>query len=135
MEIKINKEIRDYTESVFMGLSLRQVFFSGVACILAIIVYFASVNKFGVEITSWFCIFVALTFAGLGFISYQGMNFEKIVIALFRSLLLSRQKMIFKPDDLYYRYLKDIINEYRKESLGKNDKKLRKIEKTKQRKI
>lgn len=135
MEIKINKEIRDYTESIFMGLSLRQVFFSVVACILAIIVYFASVNKFGVEITSWFCIFIALPFAGLGFISYQGMNFEKIVIALFRSLLLSRQKMIFKPDDLYYRYLKDIINEYRKESLGKNDKKLRKIEKTKQRKI
>lgn len=27
MEIKINKEIRDYTESIFMGLSMRQVFF------------------------------------------------------------------------------------------------------------
>ena len=28
MEIKINKEIRDYQEAVFMGLSLRQFLFS-----------------------------------------------------------------------------------------------------------
>ena len=28
MEVKINKEIRDYTESVFFGLSPRQFFYS-----------------------------------------------------------------------------------------------------------
>lgn len=27
MEVKINREIRDYTESLFFGLSLRQFFF------------------------------------------------------------------------------------------------------------
>lgn len=29
---KINKEIRDYTESVYFGLSLRQFIFSILAC-------------------------------------------------------------------------------------------------------
>ena len=32
MEVKINKEIRDYTEAIFFGLSLRQFIFSGLAC-------------------------------------------------------------------------------------------------------
>ena len=33
MEVKINKEIRNYTESMFFGLSLRQFIFSVLACI------------------------------------------------------------------------------------------------------
>ena len=28
MEVKINREIRNYTEAVFFGLSLRQIIFS-----------------------------------------------------------------------------------------------------------
>ena len=34
MEVKINKEIRNYTESMFFGLSLRQFVFSVLACII-----------------------------------------------------------------------------------------------------
>ncbi len=34
MEVKINREIRNYTEAVFFGLSLRQIIFS--ACALAV---------------------------------------------------------------------------------------------------
>ena len=32
MEVKINKEIRNYTESMFFGLSMRQFIFSVLAC-------------------------------------------------------------------------------------------------------
>ena len=32
MEVKINREIRNYTESMFFGLSLRQFIFSVLAC-------------------------------------------------------------------------------------------------------
>ena len=34
MEVKINREIRNYTEAVFFGLSLRQIIFS--VCALAV---------------------------------------------------------------------------------------------------
>lgn len=40
MEVKINKEIRDYTESVYFGLSLRQLIFSALACVVAVGLYF-----------------------------------------------------------------------------------------------
>lgn len=40
MEVKINKEIRDYTEAIFFGLSLRQFIFSILACGIAVGLYF-----------------------------------------------------------------------------------------------
>ena len=40
MEVKINKEIRNYTESMFFGLSLRQFIFSVLACGVAVGLYF-----------------------------------------------------------------------------------------------
>ena len=40
MEIKVNKEIRDYSETIFFGLSMRQFFFSTIACAVAVLLYF-----------------------------------------------------------------------------------------------
>ena len=36
MEVKVNKEIRNYTESMYFGLSLRQFIFSILACVCAV---------------------------------------------------------------------------------------------------
>lgn len=36
MEVKINKEIRNYTESMFFGLSMRQFIFSVLAVVVAV---------------------------------------------------------------------------------------------------
>ena len=40
MEVKINREIRNYTEAMFFGLSLRQFIFSACACVVAVGIYF-----------------------------------------------------------------------------------------------
>lgn len=40
MEVKINKEIRDYTEGIFLGLSLRQCLFSFLACVIGSYILF-----------------------------------------------------------------------------------------------
>ena len=40
MEVKINREIRNYTESMFFGLSLRQLIFSALAMAVAVGLYF-----------------------------------------------------------------------------------------------
>ena len=40
LEVKINREIREYTESIFFGLSMRQFIFSALACIIAVLLYF-----------------------------------------------------------------------------------------------
>ena len=67
MEVKINREIRNYTESMFFGLSMRQFIFSVLACSVAVGLYFILRPYFGVETLSWMCILGAAPFAMLGF--------------------------------------------------------------------
>ena len=85
MEVKINKEIRDYTESVYFGLSLRQFIFSIAACLVAVLLYFVFKPYFGIETLSWLCILGAAPFAAIGFVKYNGMNAEEFVLAYIRS--------------------------------------------------
>ena len=40
MEIKINTEIKDYNETIFFGLSIRQFIFALLACGAAVGIYF-----------------------------------------------------------------------------------------------
>ncbi|MEA4848837.1 MAG: PrgI family protein, partial [Clostridiaceae bacterium] len=56
MEVKINREIRDYQEAIFFGLSLRQFVFSVLAVTVAVGVYFGLRNALGTETVSWLCI-------------------------------------------------------------------------------
>ena len=66
MEVKINKDIREFSESIFFGLSLRQFIFSVIACIVAVVLYFVLKPYLGLETLSWVCILGAAPFAVLG---------------------------------------------------------------------
>ncbi len=133
LEVKINKEIREYTESLFFGLNMRQCAFSALACIVAVSIYFLVIEQLGMEITSWLCMLGAAPFAALGFIKYQGMNAEQIVMTTWRSFLLSNTQLVSRPINLYYDCMKSYLLEKQKEELKKNDKKSFKNKKTKQR--
>ena len=132
-EIKINKEIRDYTESILLGLSLRQSIFSILACGSACIIYFLCSDKLGQEVTSWLCMLGVLPFACFGFIRFQGMYMEEIISTAFYSLMLNKAQLINKPFNLYEEIFSSYIDKSRKESIV-HDKKLRKNQKAKQRK-
>ena len=132
MEIKINKEVRSYTESIFFGLSPRQFIYSILACLVAVIIYYLTIDTLGMETTSWLCMLGAVPFASIGFITYQSMTMEKIVLEFFKSILLKRTELLDKPINLYYELAKPIIERSKKEELKRNAKKFIKIQKTKQ---
>lgn len=114
MEVKINKEIRNYTESMFFGLSLRQFIFSVLACGVAMGLYFLLRSRFGTETLSWVCILGAFPFAAMGFIKYNGMTSEQFVWAWLKSEFLMPKKLMFLPDNLYYETVKPTIEAYEK---------------------
>ena len=114
MEVKINKEIRNYTESMFFGLSLRQFIFSVLACGVAVGLYFLLRPRFGTETLSWVCILGAFPFAAMGFIKYNGMTAEQFVWAWIKSEFLMPKKLMFLPDNLYYETMKPTIEAYEK---------------------
>ena len=107
MEVKINREIRNYTESIFFGLSMRQFFFSVIACGVAVLLYFLLKSHFGIETLSWVCILGAAPFAVLGFITYNGMTAEKFIYAWIKSEFLIPKQLTFKPVNFYYELLTD----------------------------
>lgn len=131
MEVKINKEIRNYTESMFFGLSLRQFIFSVLACGVAVGLYFLLRPKFGTETLSWVCILGAFPFAAMGFVKYNGMSAEQFVWAWIKSELLMPKRILFCPDNLYYEALKPNM-EAREKGLPVPSKKQRKGKKRNQ---
>ena len=101
MEVKINKEIRGYTEAIFFGLSLRQCAFSALAIGAAVLLYFSLKGRLGLETLSWLCIVGAAPFAAAGFVTYNGMTMERFLWAWVKSEFLTPRRPLFKATNLY----------------------------------
>lgn len=115
MEVKINREIRNYTESMFFGLSLRQFIFSVLACGVAVGLYFLLRPYVGTETVSWVCILGAAPFAALGFVKYNGMTAEKAIYAWIKSEFLMPKKLVFHSTNVYYELMKSSIEQKQKD--------------------
>ena len=96
IEVRINKEVRDYQESLFFGLSLRQLIFA----LLAVV---------GTGEIGWMCVLAAFPFALGGFFTYNGMTFEQFLLAFIRSELLYPKKLVFRSENLYAKILKNSL--------------------------
>ena len=110
------------------------MFFSVIVIIVAVIIYFFTIDTLGVELTSWLCILGAGPCVALGFITYQGMNAEEIFMTAIYSFLLSKTQLIFQPINIYYETLKPYIESKIKkesESYNKRYERLKKKEKQK----
>ena len=121
LEIKINREIRNYTESMFFGLSMRQFIFSLLAVVVAVGLYFLLKPYVGTETVSWMCILGAAPFAALGFVTYHGMTAEQFIWAWLRSELLEPRQLRFESSNIYYEALKGSIEAREKEAYKKHD--------------
>ena len=104
LEVRINKEVRDYQESLFFGLTLRQFIFALLAVAVAVGIYFGLRPVLGSEV-GWVCILAAFPFALCGFFQYNSMTFEQFILAVIRSELLYPKRLVFKSDHLYAKAL------------------------------
>ncbi len=121
MEVKINREIRNYTEAMYFGLSMRQFFFSLMAVGVAIALFFVLRPHFGTETVSWMCILGAAPFAAMGFVSYHGMTAEQFLWTWFRSEFLEPREIHFESENTYYEALKETIEHHEKEAMKRHD--------------
>ena len=109
IEIKIPKEIREYRESIFFGLTTRQFICSLLALGVAVGVYFLLQPYVGTEEIGWMCILAAAPFAACGFFRYHGMTAEQFLWAWVKSELLYPQKLVFRSDNVYHHALEPAI--------------------------
>ena len=109
MEVKINREIRDYQEAIFFGLNLRQLAFSILAIGVAVGVYFGLNDALGTETVSWLCVLGATPFAAMAFIRYNGMSTERFIAAYIKSELLMPKHLCYRGESVYYLALLDYL--------------------------
>ena len=72
------------------------------------------------------CILCAVPFAVIGFLKYNGMTAEKFISAWIKSVILTPNRLRFKPKNLYYEEM--IIRE--KEKIKEEKKNKRRKTKT-----
>jgi hypothetical protein len=114
MEVKINKEIRDYTESMFFGLSLRQCIFSVLALCVAVGIFFALRERLGIETISWVCVIAAAPFAAMGFVTYHGMTAEQFALAWLKSEIIMPKRLTFKNENIYFEAVRPLLENPKK---------------------
>lgn len=107
MEVRINKEVRNYQESLFFGLSLRQLLFALLAVAVVVGVYFGLRPVLGNGEIGWVCVLAAFPFALGGFFQYNGMTLERFLLAYIRSEFLFPRRLVFKSDNIYAKALEN----------------------------
>ena len=107
MEVRINKEVRNYQESLFFGLSLRQLLFALLAVAVAVGVYFGLRHVLGNGEIGWVCVLAAFPFALGGFFQYNGMTLERFLLAYIRSEFLFPRRLVFRSDNIYAKALEN----------------------------
>lgn len=106
LEIKINKEIRRYQESLFFGLSARQFVCALLAVGAAVGIYFGLQARLGKETVSWLCILGAAPVAAAGFFRYNGLNLEQFLWAFIKSEFLCAGPRPYAAENYYWLLLK-----------------------------
>ena len=103
IEVKINKEIQRYQESILFGLSLRQMVFALLAIGVAVGAYFGLKPLIGAAEVGWVCMLAAFPFAMCGFFTYN----ERFLLAVVRSEILCPRTLAYHPQNLYAELLLD----------------------------
>ena len=114
MEIKINREVRAYHETIFFGLSARQFFCSLGSVAVAVGAYFLLKDILGKETTSWLCMVCAAPLAVAGFFRYNGLPLEKFLWAVFKTNVLYAPRRLYRSENQYAQLLETAIKKKRR---------------------
>jgi hypothetical protein len=107
LEIKINKEIRSYHETIFFGLTFRQFICSFIAVGAALLIYFGLKSHVNDEVLSWLCIVCAAPIAAAGFFQYNGLYLGQFLWAVIKSEFIFTGRRVYKSENIYYKLLSE----------------------------
>lgn len=110
MESNVNREIRNYHEGVFMGLSTRQTVCASLAAVAAAGTNFGLKPFIGTELASVVCILAAAIPAAIGFMTFHGLPFEKLAFAWLRTMLIHNNGWyVYKSVNFYAKFTPEAL--------------------------
>ena len=101
IDIRMPKEVRDYKEKIYFGLTTKQLICSALVLLINVPLYWYGREIIGDDLIGWVVIIVACPFFAIGFIKYNGLKFEELMIAIIKFELLAPQKRKVKTKNFY----------------------------------
>lgn len=115
MHTEIGQDIREYQETIFFGLNMRQFICSVLGIIVAVALWMALSPRIGAELASWLCCIGVVPFAAVGFVKINGQRFERFALAWFKFTFLEPKVLKFRTGDLLVNLLWEEVNVVGKE--------------------
>lgn len=110
IEIRIPKEIKNYREKLFFGLTLRQCICAGVALLICVPLYIFGNRFLPQEMVSWLVILIAAPLMLAGFFRYNDMMFEQFAVEFFYQNF-TPQKRVYSYEPIYMDFRKEYLAE------------------------
>ena len=114
IEIRIPKEIKNYREKLFFGLTLRQCICAGISLAICVPLYIWGHHFLPQEAISWIVVFIAAPLMFTGFFRYNDMAFEQFGVEVIH-FYASPQKRVYSYEppfmELRNTYITDQLNE------------------------
>lgn len=108
LEVKINREIRNYKEKIFFGFTLKQTIFAIAGVDVGAISYFVLSYRIGGNVASYVSMLLAVPFFVFGFKTKYGMSYGEYI----RAKLISKKLEKLKLEDNDNNYLYTISKRY-----------------------
>ena len=122
IEIRIPKEIKNYREKLFFGLTLRQCICAGVAILICVPLYIFG-NKFlPEEAVSWVVLIIAAPLMLAGFFRYNDMTFEKFAVEFFFHNFTA-QKRVYSDESMFAELRNAYLSEELQTEISEKDSK------------
>ena len=93
IEIRIPKEIKNYREKLFFGLTLRQCICTAIALLVCVPIYIFGNRFLPQEAVSWVVILIAVPLMFTGFFRYNDMAFEQFALEIIRFYTSPQQRI------------------------------------------
>ena len=119
-EIQMNREIRNYRESVMFGLPLRQFVFFSAGAAAAVVCWFLLKERAGTEVRSWLCMLASAPFILAGTIRYNGMSTGQLIKKWAELRILTPRVLTYKAENLMYALARDTIEKEIKDNMEEN---------------
>ena len=110
IEIRIPKEIKNYREKLFFGLTLRQCICTAIALLICVPIYIFGNRFLPQEAVSWVVILIAVPLMFTGFFRYNDMAFEQFALEIIR-FYTSPQQRIYSYEPPFMELRNGYINE------------------------
>ena len=121
IEIRIPKEIKNYREKFFFGLTVRQCVCAAAALLICVPLYIFGGKFLPEELISWLVMIIAAPLMLVGFFRYNDMTFEKFAVEWFYQTF-APQKRIYSFEPVFMALRKTYLAEELAAEISRKEK-------------